>query len=168
MTRTSTRVRGPRGNETLKLNRSPCSTPAGHRHRQALLVQLLAAAVARLARFAPHFAAAAAARAGARHADVERHHRAGAGLIGGDRDLSVRRSRRPVRLDMIAAEKLDRRAGRGKINRHFVGKRPPIRALVGHERFERNTRRVGSPGTKHLAATIEAACRGCQETTGAR
>ena len=29
MTRTSTRVRGPRGNDTLKLNRSPCSTPAG-------------------------------------------------------------------------------------------------------------------------------------------
>ena len=57
---------------------------------------------------------------------------------------------------MIAAEKLDRRARRGKINRHFVGKRPPIRSLVGHERFERNTRRVGSPGTKHLAATIEA------------
>lgn len=126
------------------------------RYRQALLVQLLAAAITRLARLAPYFAAAAATRAGARHADVERHHGAGAGLTGGKRDLGVRRLRRPFGLDMIAAEKLDCRARRGKINGHFVGKRPPIRSLMGHERFERNTRRVGSPGTKHLAATIEA------------
>ena len=64
--------------------------------------------------------------------------------------------RGPFGLDVIAAEKFDGRARRGKINGDFVGKRPPIRALVGHERFERNTRRVGSSGTKHLGATIEA------------
>jgi hypothetical protein len=60
---------------------------------------------------------------------------------------------------MIAPEQFDRRARGRKINRHFVGKRAPIRALVRHERFKRESRRVRSPGTKHLAATIEARLR---------
>ena len=61
-----------------------------------------------------------------------------------------------VGLDVIAAEQFDRRARRRKIDRDFVGKRAAIGALVRHERFERNARRVGSSGTKHLGATIEA------------
>ena len=58
---------------------------------------------------------------------------------------------------MVAAEELGRGARRGKINGDFVGKRAPVRALVRDERFERNSRRVGTTGTIHLRVTIEAA-----------
>ena len=108
-----------------------------HRHRQALQLQLLAAAFAWIAEFAPHFTAPAAARASARHVDVEGHHGAFVRLPRRHRDLRMRDRRRRVRIVVIAAEVFDGRAGRGKINGDFVGERAPIRALVRHERFER-------------------------------
>ena len=134
-----------------------------HRDGQSLRQQLLALAVARLARLAPHFAAAAAARAGARHVDLERHHRAGAGLARGDRDLGARRHARAVGLDVIAAEEFDRGARRRKIDRDFVGKRAAIRALVRHERFERDvaTSRIG--GGETPCSHDRSATAGCQE-----
>ena len=58
---------------------------------------------------------------------------------------------------MVAAEELGRGARRGKIDGDFVGQRASIRALVRHERFERNSRRIGTTGTIHLRVTIEAA-----------
>jgi rubrerythrin len=79
------------------------------------------------------------------------------GLVGRNRNLGGGDRRCLLRLDMIATEVLDRRTRRWKINRDFVGQRSPIRALVRHERFERDSRCVGTSGTKHLAATIEAA-----------
>ena len=122
-----------------------------------LAFPLLPAAVARLARLAPHFAAAAAAGAGARHVQLERHHHAGECLVRRNRDLGVRRRRLRFRLDVIAAEQFARRARRREINRDFVGKRAAKGALVRHERLERNPRRIRSARTKHLGATIEAA-----------
>ena len=137
----------------------PVSRAGRHVHHQPLRLHGLTAAVAGIAWLAPHLAAPAARRAGARHVDVKRDESASEGLVRRDENLGVRCRRRLFLLDEIAAEEFDRRTRGWKIDRDFIGKRASIRACVGHDRLERDSRCVGASGTKHLDATIEAALR---------
>jgi hypothetical protein len=77
-------------------------------------------------------------------ANLERHHRTNPRLARRNRDLRVGRSTRPIRLDVIATEEFDRGRRRWKVDGHLVDKRPPERARVWRERFEREGRSVST------------------------
>src|SRR5262245_52548782 len=108
-----------------------------HRHREPLIRQLVALTAARLARRAPYLATPTTFRTRVQHADLERDHGAKPGLPRRNRDLRAGGSSGAVRLDMITPEENDRRGGRGKIDRHLIDKRPPERAGVRRDGFER-------------------------------
>lgn len=76
------------------------------------------------------------------------------GLALRNGDLGVGRSLDAGGPTVIAAEQLGGRARRGKIDGDFVAQRAPVGALVGDERFKRETRRVTTMRTKHPDLTI--------------
>ena len=155
-TRTSTRMRGPRGSHKVKLKRSPSATPAG-----TATVNRCGSSSWPLPSHGSHRSLQTSPRP-PQHAQVRGTCTSSDTIAPATAwlaEIAIRPARpefAPSGLDVIAPEQFDRRARRWKIDRDFVGERAPIGALVGHERFERDARRVESSGAEHLAATIEA------------